>query len=275
MYKLIFLFLIVLFSFSVNKVDGQEPILITHSSAMDEIVFDGKWTDDLEWKQSSWDIISIQGKGDVIHLRTAHYDDYIYVMLDAVFDESIDHMSDRAMVCIDGKNDRNIISGQDDFCFLASLDGKQGFVYQGGDPLSLNGNFKKISYNDFIGIGTKSDLNDKYSKVPHTSYEFKIPIELFGRSDIYGFYVMVYDDSTKQYYNWPTGIVQSNLFKIPSPSSWGAIISPDKSIPEFDLPFLILLSSIFFVIYFTKAKKLFNDNRLGHKVFTKAKNPET
>jgi hypothetical protein len=247
---------IIIFSFffllaSINPANATQSILITYSGAMDKVVFDGKWTDGLEWKQSSWDQIS-SSTGDILHIRTAHQGDFIYILLDVAGEQSIDHISDKAFVCIDGINDKTSIAGADDYCFLASLDGKQGFVYQGGSPFALNGHFKKIQNSDgYIGVGSKSDQYDKYSQIPHTSYEFKIPLNLFGRSDVYGFYVLVYDASKNQYISWPDGIYPNDSLDIPSPNNWGTLVSPDKSIPEFDLPMLVLVIPIFLTIYFT------------------------
>ncbi len=247
---LIFIILIFFTLPLINAVYGIESILISISSSMDKVIFDGKWTNELEWKESSWD--SISSNYGTLHLRTAHQGDFIYILLDAVDDQTIDHISDRAIVCIDGKNDKTINANPDDYCFFVALNGKQGFVYQGGSSLSLNGNFKKISnIEGFIGVGSKSDQNDKYSKIPHTSYEFKIPVNLFDRSNIYGFYVLVFDANTNQYYSWPTDILPDGVFDIPSPSKWGELISPDKSIPEFNLPILAMIPALFLVIYFT------------------------
>lgn len=241
---------------SLSTAFAAESILITNSDTIEKVVFDGRWTDSLEWKQSSWDVITTNS-GDALHIRSAHQGDFIYILLDVVADRSIDHLSDRAVVCIDGYNDKTPTAGVDDYCFQASLDGKQGFVYQGGSSLALNGHFKKIINSfGFIGIGGKSDQNDKYSQIPHTSFEFKIPVNLFGRSDVYGFYVQVYDASKNQYYSWPVGIEPIGSFDIPNPSNWGDLVSPDKSIPEFDLPILALIPAIFLAIYFTKMKKL-------------------
>ena len=253
-----FLLIILLFFLlsSINAANAIQSILITYSGKMDNVVFDGKWTDGLEWKESSWDKLS-SPNGDTLHIRSAHQGDFIYILLDVDGEKNIDHISDRAMVCIDGLNDKTSIPGVDDYCFLASLDGKQGFVYQGGSSLALNGYFKKITSADgFIGVGGKSDQYDKYSQIPHASFEFKIPLNLFGRSDVYGFYVLVYDASGNQYYSWPVAIDPDSPFDIPSPSNWGNLVSPDKSIPEFELPILALVPAIFLVIYFTKMKKL-------------------
>jgi hypothetical protein len=247
----ILLIMLVLLVPSINTANATQSILITYSDTMYNVVFDGKWTDRLEWKQASWDQLS-SPNGNTLHIRSAHQGDFIYILLDVVGEENIDHISDRAMVCIDGLNDKTSLAGTDDYCFLASLDGKQGFVYQGGSSLALNGHFKKIQNSDgYIGVGGKSDQYDKYSQVPHTSYEFKIPLNLFGRSDVYGFYVLVYDASKNQYISWPDGIYPNDSLDIPSPNNWGTLVSPDKSIPEFDLPMLVLVVPIFLTIYFT------------------------
>ena len=234
----------------MNTVYGIEPILISVSSSMDKVIFDGKWTNEIEWKESSWD--SISSHYGTLHIRTAHQGDFIYVLLDAVDDQTIDHISDRALICFDVKNDKTFTSNSDDYCFSTALNGKQSFVYQGGSSLALNGFFKKISNtNGFIGVGNKSDQNDKYSTIPHTSYEFKIPLNLLDRSNIYGFYVLVYDASTNNYYSWPNGVIPDGTFDIPSPSKWGELLSPDKSIPEFNLPLFTMIPALFLVIYFT------------------------
>lgn len=234
----------------MNTVYGLEPILISISGSMDDVIFDGKWTNELEWKESSWD--SISSTYGTLHLRTAHQEDFIYILLDAVDDKTIDHISDAALICIDGKNDKTIIPNSDDYCFFTALDSKQAFIYQGGSSIALNGYFKKISnYEGFIGVGTKSDHNDKYSKITHTSYEFKIPVNLFGRSDNYGFYVYVFDSTTNNYYSWPSDTSPNDPFDIPSPRKWGELISPDKSIPEFNFPALAIIPALFLVIYLT------------------------
>lgn len=245
------IFLILIFVLSpLNTVYGIEPILISISNSMEKIIFDGKWTNELEWKESSWE--SISSNYGTLQLRTAHQGDFIYILLDAVDDQTIDHISDRALVCIDGKNNKSITADLDDYCFFVALNSKQGFVYQGGSPLSINGYFKKISNTEgFIGVGSKSDQNDKYSKIPHTSYEFKIPLNLIERSNIYGFYVLVFDSNSNQYYSWPTGILPDDVFDIPSPSKWGELVSPDKSIPEFNFPLLVMIPALFLVIFLT------------------------
>lgn len=229
-----------------------EPVMITRSYTMDKANFDGKWSFLTEWKMSSLNTLSYDD-GTIIQLRTAHQENYIYVFIDVVTKNLYNKGSDRAIVCFD-KNDIKIVApNENDYCFVVSLDQKSGIVLQGGSPLSITSGFKKIPNSDgFIGVSSISDENDRYSTIPHPSYEFRIPTDLVGRSDNYGFYVGVYDTYSNKVYSWPQDVSVYNSFEIPSPKNWGQMISPDKSLPEFQWPMLVFLPAFFFAIYLTK-----------------------
>lgn len=214
---------------------------------MNKVIFDGKWTFYTEWKRSSLNSL-IYNDGTNIQLRTAHQENFIYVLIDAVSEVNPNKVRDNAMVCITQNYDKPTISNITDYCFIATLDGKS-YVLQGGSQLGFASGFKKISTPDgFIGIGNISDNEDRYSKIPHSSYEFRIPLDLIGRSDKYGFYVSLYGNHNSKYYSWPQDVVQGSTFQIPSPSLWGDLISPDKSLPEFSIPSTIIISGIILVI---------------------------
>lgn len=232
-----------------------EPIFITKSADMNKVVFDGKWSFVTEWKPSSLNSLSYNDNS-IIQLRTAHQDNFVYVMIDFVSDTHLDKGMDKAIVCFDTKNDKSKIAKQDDYCFSVSLNGKTSFTYQGGSPIALHGNFMTIPNPDgLIGVSTSSDQNDRYSSIPHSSYEFKIPTDLIGRSNVYGFYVGVYDDHSKKVYSWPQEIKTKSLLHIPSPKLWGEIVSPDKSLPEFELPMLALLPAFTLIVLISYLKK--------------------
>jgi hypothetical protein len=222
---------------------SSDPILITHSTGINNVIFDGKWTNFSEWKPSSYNRLSYDD-GMLIHLRTAHYEDFIYVLVDAEEDKTLDDKIDQATICFDGKNNKNEIPDSDDYCFSVSLGQKQGILKQG----SGNENFKIIDSKEFIAISSISDENDRYSKTPHPSYEFKIPIQLLERSDNYGFYISVYDANLDKFYSWPKNATRENFSDFPPPSKWGDIVSPDKSLPELNLPILVFGILIFTVI---------------------------
>lgn len=228
----------------------DDTILITVSSTMDKIIFDGKWSHRTEWKQSSDNIFSYN-EDTVIHLRTAHQDNFIYIFVDSVSDTHLDKEKDSAMICFDNNNDKSSLPDSNDYCFMTTLDGKESFIYQGNSSLALQ-NFKKLTNSEnFIGIGGVSDQNDRYSNIPHPSYEFKIPTNITGRSNAYGFYLAVYDAHSESVYSWPQTTTEDPL-QVPSPRIWGNLVSPDNSLPEFSWPILTLLPSILFVTYLTR-----------------------
>ena len=116
-----------------------EPILITSSENMDEVILDGKWTSKSEWKYSSLNQFSYDGMG--ITLRSAHQENFMYFYVDALNDNTINNGIDQATICLDGQNEKNIISDKNDYCFSATLGNQQGIVFQGN---STTGKFEKF-----------------------------------------------------------------------------------------------------------------------------------
>jgi hypothetical protein len=255
MFKKIIFIIFSIFTLSITNAYAIEPILITNSEFIEDVIFDGKWSDQFEWKASSYDLIQ-STDGSKVVLRSAHQNEFIYIQINAVSDITINKGSDSAILCFDTRNDKTIMPQKDDYCFFTTLNGKNSFTYQGGSPFALNGYFNKIpNHKDYIAIGAISDKNDRYSKTPHPSYEFKIPLEVLSRSDNYGFYFSTFDASSHKTYSWPTIIETKSSMTIPSPEQWGDIVSPDKSLPELNLPMLIFTMLIFTIILLqTKVK---------------------
>ena len=257
--------------YGIEEIDTRKNILITKSNSMEEINFDGKWTFYNEWKQTSWNSIK-SDNNTVFHLRIAHQENFIYILMDVISDTNANIGSDKATVCIDSKNNKSKFFDSDDYCFIVQLgernfidtllNKQDNFVIQGNSQEKSFEELKKIKVKDFVGIGTMSDKEDKYSEISHVSYEFKIPIELIGRSDNYGFYVNVFDASSNVVYSWPEDI-KLESFEIPSPSLWGNLISPDKSLLEnsnnesmdFFVILFIIAVAISTVIFFILFKK--------------------
>ena len=84
-----------------NSAFADDPIKITISHTMNDAIFDGEWSFKQEWKTSALDEFRFNGN-DLI-LRTAHQDDYMFVLIDVLGDGTYHHMADRAIVCFDGK----------------------------------------------------------------------------------------------------------------------------------------------------------------------------
>ncbi len=239
--------------FAMPLVFAQSTIPITKSDFMDRVVFDGRWTFTQEWKPSSDEIIR---DSTIIHIRTAHQDNFIYVMLDAVTHTTIDNNKDFAMVCFDTKSDQSVKPDANYYCFKLYLGSDKAFTFQGTDQL---GELKSVdNHVDLIAVAAASDENDRYSSVPHGGYEYRIPIELLGRTDHYGFYVEVFDFTDSITYTWPSEINLESNFEIPSPTKWGLIYSPDKSLPEYDVPMLVLVIGIFSIILLSIRSRGYN-----------------
>lgn len=210
----------------------------TYRNDGNSTIWDGKWSFIQEWKRTSY----TDAGGTA--LRIGHDYKYLYVFLDAIEQNKFTKNSDYGIVCITSNINSEYISQNDDHCFLVALGTNNAITLQGGSDLSLTDHYTRIK-NDprFIAISNISDNNDRYTNNPHPSYEFRIPIDLVGRSDKYHLYAGTYDTVSKHMSSWPVNIDTMKFPNIPSPSKWGDLISPDKSIPEFPWPMFSLIFS--------------------------------
>ena len=240
-----------------------QEIPITKSEAMKNVIFDGKWTFTFEWKPTS--LTEIATESGPIYIRTAHYENYIYVMIDTIADKTINNNEDNALVCFDSKYDNSILPDTNDYCFLTNFTPVTLFNIFREKPITLQGSVDGTleiieNHKDLIALGTVSDVNDRYSPVPHTSFEFRIPLDVIGRSDRYGFFLSVFDSDTSTTYTWPPELQLGADSKVPSPQEWGMLYSPDKSLPEYELPLFVLAFAILPIILATSKyrKNLFS-----------------
>jgi hypothetical protein len=218
---------------------------------MTDVIFDGKWTFKEEWKNSSEYNIHLDD-GEYLQLKSAHQGNFVYFLIDFVTDTNEDPTKDKAMICLDTQNDKTEDFDKNDYCFVI-IHQESSYILVKDLELTENG-LKKNHSKDFVGISNMSDKKDRYSPIPHMTYEFKIPIDIIGRSDSYGLYLSVYDDFSNKTYGWPVdSFVDSSV--ITSPLKWGNLISPDKSIPEFENIVLIVLPAFLFIMVFSSIKK--------------------
>ena len=251
MLKSIFVILILIL-IEVNFAYGDQ-IFITVRSDAGNTVFDGRWTFLQEWKSTSEDKITFDDNAEMV-IKTGHDYENLYVLIDFIGDTSLGKFADNGIVCIDTKMDQKSIPDDNDFCFIALMGSDRPTTLQGGSTLAQTGHWKKIeNHPRLITVGAMSDKNDRYSIIPHATYEFKIPVEIVGKTDVYGFYVGAYDTKKGKEFSWPQNISTDKYPFISSPSKWGQLVSPDKSIPEFTSPIFVLLS-VAFVIFFIRNK---------------------
>ena len=220
---------IVTFSIAVllsNTAFADGPIKVTISNTLDDVIFDGEWSFKQEWKASTLD--KFRFNGDDLVLRTAHQDNYIYIMIDVLGDVPYDHIADRAIVCFDGK-ETSSMADESDWCYVATRGSKNGHTLNGGSPIYQTSHFNlQKNHPEFIAVGGTSGPNDRYIKMHHAAYEFRIPIEQIGFEDEYGFFMQVFDRNDVMTY--PSEHSGKYPQKIPSPKQWGLMISPDRSI---------------------------------------------
>lgn len=242
------LFVFVIFTYTTIPLSYAQSIPITISGAMDDVIFDGKWTFWREWKESS--LTNIETESGFIYIRTAHWKNFIYVMIDAVADTTINNNKDESIICFDTKDEINESTDNINYCFSIKL-GSQSVTQR----RSILEQFEIVeNHADLIAIGNSSDENDRYSKTPHVSYEFRIPLELLHRSDKYGFYVEIFDFAKSKTYIWPSGMNLDSKSNIPPTEEWGLIYSPDKSLPEYELPILVLVLAIVVTMFISLRK---------------------
>jgi len=245
--KIVILPLVILLT--TNFSYGEE-LPVTLSTNLDDVVFDGVWSYQSEWKPAS--LTRVESDNSNFVIRYAHDYENLLILVSVVSDSTPSRISDKAIICIDSKNDGGNKPQEDDFCFMAKVGSSDPITLQGGGLYAAQGFYQKIpNHPELIAVGGTSGQWDRYSEIPHSSYEFKIPLEIIGRSNTYGFFIAIHDSDSGNYFGWPTDVKLEKYPFIPEPNKWGQLVSPDKSIPEFNLPFLLLLPAIAFVVFFS------------------------
>ena len=206
-----------------NNIEFESPqIFSTLSNTMSNVSFDGKWSFGQEWKEST--LNQFGNDAFPMILRIAHFDDFLYVHVNNLFDLTNDKSSDRAIICLSPihSNPEN-----DYFCFVASRGINSGHTLEGKAQSYFDGNLKLISNPPgFIGIGGTSSIGDRYMVTPHAAYEFKIPLDFVGNSNDYRFMIKTVDRDTV--YTFPENLMKSSN-GIPSMDYWGILSSKDKT----------------------------------------------
>lgn len=253
-------------------------------------IIDGKWTNPNEWIKGSETEIVHQEKGFKAYLRTLHDGKKIYILLDYVDDQSdtrgiTGSFSDQAMVCFDTRNDGGDSFKPDDYCFMFhSIDWLLVSKGAGKTLTKLEEGRKITTVVGFEAVAGFSQINNPYqSGRPHRIYEIAIPIDYLNPSNNYGFRVMIMDGDSRTLLTWPQNdalwrywsindpkncgvtIVDQSIpgqgfyFVCPGyPNSWGNLVSPDNSIPEFPAGLLVLAIFLVAVIIFSKKTSKLN-----------------
>ena len=226
---------------------SSDQIFTTYRDDGNYTVWDGKWTFLQEWKRTS-----LNQYGDLI-VRTGYDYNNLYILLDYNSPTKLTKYSDSGIICINANITREQNLNENDQCFIVTLGSNHPITLKGGSELASNDYLKKVpSDPGLIAVGGISDFNDRYSNIPHMSYEFKIPIKVIGKTDSYGFFAGVYDSADNKFYSWPDNHAAKIWPYVPASENWGELVSLDKSLPEFSIPTIGLLVSFLILIYFTR-----------------------
>lgn len=201
----------------ISEFDSPQIISVL-SDTMPNVNFDGAWSSKTEWKQSSLNEFS----SGLMIVRIAHYDEFLYLHVNNLFDITNNRGADRTIACL------SPINGDDDFwCFVASRGLKTGHTLIGNSVSAFDGGLKLIPNPEhFIGIGGTSSVNDRYTKTPHAAYEFKIPLESIGNAQSYKFFIKTIDG--ERVYTFPENMMHSTNGILPL-EYWGELTSRDKT----------------------------------------------
>jgi len=249
-----YIILFVLFSTSPQLIFAETPVMISQSQTMNEIVLDGKWSFLEEWKNSSDYLIQYES-GEILHFRSAHQGDYVFFMINFLSDTTLNEDLDEAKICLSPIHENNSKSHLKSYCFVSVIGNEPSYILK-QNSIDKENFEKVISEPNYVAVANISDENDRYSKTPHLTHEFKIPTSLIERTSEYNLYVGVYDSDSNKLFNWPKNIPVTNPSEIPTLSLWGTMISPDKTLPEFNLPFIILIILLSSIIILQKKFKM-------------------
>lgn len=234
--------LLLLFTSVPMAVLAQESEgLISIPMTQEAPTIDGIWTNGGEWQDASETLMKDDESGYMAYLRTMHNKSHIFVLIDFVSDQS-DNVNDRGSVGIGGVDDEYDPTS-DDFWFTS-----KPAVYQGTGEggLEFRSAWEEIATFPLVHVGEGfNGQNNPYEVENHKIYEFAISVDLIQPRNEYRFYASVQDKDSRVIIRWPSDVTEAPYLDTlgehhpHTPTEWGAIISVDKSIPEFPQAFLI------------------------------------
>jgi hypothetical protein len=214
----------------ILPVVAQQDYTIICNETDTVIVFDGKWTTDEEWKDST--SISMrfnptaQDAGLVnngtVHCLIKHDGENLYALIDSVSSTNpLGNLTaggwDFYGACIDYNNEKLEYPLKDDLFVSITWMLKNGsyFIINGLDnPTQTGWNYANARKEPVYLKHTIS--SSPFSRNPHVVCEFVIPLE--DMSDEIGFGVIAINFPKKTINTWPENFVDS------SPKTWGTVI---------------------------------------------------
>ena len=182
---------------------------------------DGVWTSAQEWADANETIFKTDESYWVLRVKQVYVD--IYVLVEAVSDRSIE-VHDGVYLGLSMGNASSPQLGDHLFYLSLGINAlvRTAFVGDGG-----GWKYSKVAIEGFLCMAELSAGDSPYASDMHMTYEFKVPIGLFGASSEFRFYVEVHDGDFT--FRWPESGLKS------SPSSWGRLVGlqyPDLAVTK-------------------------------------------
>ncbi len=213
----------------VLPVAAQQDYTIVCNETDTAIVFDGKWTTDEEWKDSTSLSMGFnptaQDAGLVnngtVHCLIKHDGEQLYILIDAITSTNASGIWDKGWdfygACIDYNNEKSEYPMKDDVIISIT------WWLQNGSYWIMNGLGSSNQTGWDMANARKEPVYLKhtispspFSDKPHIVCEFSIPLE--DMSDEIGFGVIAINFPKKTINTWPENFVDG------SPKTWGTVI---------------------------------------------------
>jgi hypothetical protein len=211
--------LLLLQSFLLASYSFENVFILVSGQDQPNISIDGRQTDISEWSGANRQTVESQD-GAPFMLLAVHDSDYLYLRLE-LGDQS-EHSTDQAYICFDTDHDGGSFD-EGDYCFYIGMTEKQLKAIQGIGEDSA----ERWREANPEGAAASSGISEStYISTPHAFYEFRIPLELVGDSDEFGFYALVIDGNTDKRYDIPSTGRSSMI--VPDPYRWGLMVFLDS-----------------------------------------------
>jgi len=193
---------------------------------------DGMWSTKTEWIDASE--TKIVENQSTAYLRAKYDELFVYILVDFVSDQGLDKSGDLTVTCFDTRSNGGNFPLSDDYCFYRVTrtgEDMNGIIQGNGTEWVILQEAESWDPydNKFDAAVAYSQMNDPYdSNNNHVIYEFRIPIDTYGLSEMMKFYVYVNDAYSNEFVEWPTNAGGKQLKLIvknvlPPPNKWGVL----------------------------------------------------
>lgn len=260
LFRLIPLGFLVLIVFTVpNRVSAlQDNGIIEMPFSENTPTIDGRWTTEDEWLDAT--VTEMSGEGQTVFLLIKHDRDYLYVMFDAVTDQTKYSSQTGGIhfvhLLFDTDNNGGQLDSNDiwmNYGIAYDTAGREARVLAFG---SVSGNTILVGNsetNEYVqsfeprGFDYSYSTTSRYSAYEsgrdHYIHEFRIPLSFLHKQDSYGF-AAIYrfgdfqnvdiEETTRVL--WPPGMSGRDAYYLPD--EWGSLVSPTSSITAPPVPVL-------------------------------------